>query len=192
MILGICGSGRKEGNTGALIEEVLKATGAETELVWLIDINLGYCTGCMRCVFEGNCWQQDGMTNMLYKKMLDCEAIVLGSPCYYGEVSGLVKSFMDRSIALGYMGIGKESENPMHGRKPLAGKSAAVVSAVAGHGVEHALDTMEKFLKYGELQVVGKLGAVAGMDDVREKPDIMEQARALGAKLKESLTMKKS
>ena len=192
MILGICGSGRKEGNTGALVEEVLKATGRETELIWLIDINLGYCTGFMRCVFEGNCWQQDGMTNMLYKKMLDCEAIVLGSPCYYGEVSGLIKSFMDRSIALGYMGIGKESEISMHGRKPLSGKPAAVVSAVAGHGVEHTLDTMEKFLKYGELQVVGKLGAVAGMDDVREKPDIMEQARALGAKLRESLTAKQS
>jgi multimeric flavodoxin WrbA len=192
MILGICGSGRKEGNTGALVEEVLKATGAETEFIWLIDINLGYCTGCMRCVFEGNCWQPDGMTNMLYKKMLDCEAIVLGSPCYYGEVSGLVKSFMDRSIALGYMGIGKESENPMHGRKPLVGKPAAVVSAVAGHGVEHTLDTMEKFLKYGELQVVGKLGAVAGMDDVREKPDIMEQARALGVKIKEALKVKRS
>jgi multimeric flavodoxin WrbA len=192
MILGICGSGRKEGNTGALVEEVLKATGAESELVWLIDINLGYCTGCMRCVFEGNCWQSDGMTNMLYKKMLDCEAIVLGSPCYYGEVSGLVKSFMDRSIALGYMGIGKESENPMHGRKPLAGKSAAVVSAVAGHGVEHTLETMERFLRYGEMEVAGKLGAVAGMDDVREKPDIMEQARALGAKLRESLTAKQS
>jgi multimeric flavodoxin WrbA len=132
------------------------------------------------------------MTNMLYKKMLDCEAIVLGSPCYYGEVSGLVKSFMDRSIALGYMGIGKESENPMHGRKPLVGKPAAVVSAVAGHGVEHTLDTMEKFLKYGELQVVGKLGAVAGMDDVREKPDIMEQARALGVKIKEALKVKRS
>jgi multimeric flavodoxin WrbA len=46
MILGICGSGRKDGNTGALIEEVLKAAGTESELVWLIDINLGYCTGC--------------------------------------------------------------------------------------------------------------------------------------------------
>jgi hypothetical protein len=51
---------------------------------------------------------------------------------------------------------------------------------------------MEKFLKYGELQVVGKLGAIAGMDDVREKPDIMEQARTLGAKLRESLTVKQS
>lgn len=189
MILGIVGSGRKDGNTGALVEEILKATGMANELVWLIDINLGYCTGCMRCVFEGNCWQKDGMTD-LYKKLIDCEALVIGSPCYYGEVSGLTKSFMDRSIALGYMGIGKESENPMHGRKALAGKTGAIVSTVAGHGVERALDTLKRFVTYGELNVVGSLGATVGMDDVREKKDIMEQARALGRNIREALHKK--
>lgn len=186
MILGICGSGRKEGNTGALVEEVLKGTGSETELVWLIDLNVGYCTGCMRCAFEENCWQKDGMTD-LYKKIIDCEAMVIGSPCYYGDVSGLVKSMMDRSIALGYMGIGKESEMPMHGRKPLAGKPVAIVSAVASHGVERALETIESFVKFGEMKLVGKLGAVAGMKDVRELKNFMNEASALGAKIKEAL-----
>jgi len=189
MILGICGSGRKEGNTGALVEEVLKGTGSEAELEWLIDLNVGYCTGCMRCTFEGNCWQKDGMTN-LYKKLIDCKALVLGSPCYYGDVSGLVKSMMDRSIALGYMGIGKESELPMHGRKPLADKPVALVAAVAGHGVERALETMESFVKFAEMKLVGKLGAVAGMQDIRELKHIMDDARGLGAKIKEALNEK--
>ena len=123
----------------------------------------------------------------LYKKMIDCDAMVIGSPCYYGEVSGLVKSMMDRSIALGYMGIGKESDTSMHGRKPLADKPAAVLSAVAGHGVEGALKTMEKFAKYGEMNFVGKLGAVAGMGDVRENDDVMSEARALGMKIREAV-----
>ena len=190
MILGICGSGRKEGNTGALVEEVLRGTESERELVWLIDLHIGYCTGCMRCVLEGNCWQKDGMTD-LYKKMLDCEAMVIGSPCYYGDVSGLVKSMMDRSIALGYMGIGKESATPMHGRKPLADKPAVIVSAVAGHGVERALETIASFVNYGEMKLIGKLGAVAGMQDVRERKDIMAEAKGLGAKIKEALRGKK-
>ena len=186
MILGICGSGRKEGNTGALIEAVLKEAGGPSELIWLIDLNLGYCTGCMRCAFEGACWQQDGMTG-LYPKLIEADAIVYGSPCYYGNVSGLFKSFMDRSIALGYMGIGKEAEIAMHGRKPLAGKPAAIVSAVAGHGVDAVLGIMESYVGYGEMNIVGKFGAAAGMDDVRDKPDIMAQARDLGAKLGQGL-----
>ncbi len=189
MILGICGSGRKEGNTGAIVEEVLKGTESETELVWLIDLNVGYCTGCMRCASEGNCWQKDGMTD-LYKKIIDCEAIVIGSPGYYGDVSGLVKSMMDRSIALGYMGIGKESKTPMHGRKPLAGKPAAIVSTVAGHGFERVLETMERFVSYGEMKLVGKLGAVVGMQDVRELKNVVDEASKLGAKIKEALREK--
>jgi len=186
LILGICGSGRKDGNSGALVETVLKTAGTESELIWLIDINVGYCTGCWQCVSEGNCWQKDGMTE-LYKKMIECDAMVIGSPCYYGDVSGLIKSMMDRSIALGYMGIGKESEIAMHGRKPLAGKPAAVVSAVAGHGVDRALETMENYVNYNEMNLVGKLGAVAGMKDVRELSDIMEEAAVLGTKIKEAL-----
>jgi multimeric flavodoxin WrbA len=187
MILGICGSGRKEGNTGALVEAVLKGTGMQSEMVRLYDINVGYCDGCMRCAREGKCWQKDGMTD-LYQKMIDCEALVIGSPCYYGDVSGLVKSMMDRSIALGYMGVGKESEMPGHGRKPLAGKPAALVAAVAGHGVERALETMERFVNFGGMNLVGKLGAVAGMGNVREKKDIMDEARSLGVKIKEALS----
>ena len=189
MILGICGSGQKEGNTGALVEEVLNGAGGESELVWLIDLNIGYCTGCMRCTFEGGCWQEDGMKS-LYKKLIDCKALVIGSPCYYGDVSGLVKSMMDRSIALGYMGIGKESEMPMHGRKPLADKPVAIVSAVAGHGVERALETMESFVTFGEMKLVGKLGAVAGMQDVREQKDFIEKAHVLGVKIREALGKK--
>jgi len=186
MILGICGSGRKEGNTGAIMEEVLKGTGSRTEMVWLIDLNLGYCDGCMRCTMEGACWQKDGMT-ALYQKMIDCEAMVIGSPCYYGDVSGLIKSMMDRSIALGYMGVGKESEVPMHGRKPLAEKPAVIVSAVAGHGAERALETMERYVGYGEMKLMGKLAAVAGMSDVREMKEIMNEARGLGVKIAEAL-----
>jgi len=186
MILGICGSGRKDGNTGALVEQVLQGSGLPAELVWLIDQNIGYCTGCMRCAFEGGCWQQDGMTD-LYQKMLACDALVIGSPCYYGDVSGLVKSMMDRSIALGYMGVGRESDIPMHGRRPLAGKPAVIVAAVAGHGAERALETMENYVKFLDMNMLGKLAAIVGMGDVRDLKDIMAQASGLGAQIRGAL-----
>jgi hypothetical protein len=46
---------------------------------------------------------------------------------------------------------------------------------------------MERFVNYGEMKFVGKLGAVAGMQDVRELKDIMDEARGLGAKIKEAI-----
>ncbi len=49
------------------------------------------------------------------------------------------------------------------------------------------LGIMESYVGYGEMNIVGKLGAVAGMDDVRDKQEIMDQARDLGAKLARAL-----
>jgi hypothetical protein len=40
------------------------------------------------------------------------------------------------------------------------------------------------------MKLVGKLGATAGMRDVRELKDIMDDARGLGAKIKEALKEK--
>ncbi len=182
MLIGICGSGRKEGNTGIMVKKILDCAKVQSEMIWLIDIGVGYCTGCMQCAMEGKCWQEDGMS-ALYEKLLNCSGLVLGSPCYYGDVSGLFKSFIDRSIALGYMGVGKESDIPMHGRKPLADKPVALVSAVAGHGAERALETMERYVSYNEMKLAGKMQAVAGMKEVTEIPELMLEAEKLGAEV---------
>ena len=85
------------------------------------------------------------------------------------------------------MGVGKESDMEMHGRKPLAGKPAVIVGAVAGHGVDAVIDLMKGYAGFAEMNIVGSLGAVAGMDDVRDKPEIMAQAQDLGAKLASAL-----
>jgi len=186
MLIGICGSGRKEGNTGILVKKILDAAKTESEMVWLIDLGVGYCTGCMKCAMEGKCWQEDGMSGF-YDKLINCSGLVLGSPCYYGDVSGLFKSFIDRSIAIGYMGVGKESDIAMHGRKPLADKPVALVSAVAGHGAERALDTMERFVNYSEMKIAGKMQAVAGMKDVNEIPELIKEAEKIGADISKFL-----
>jgi hypothetical protein len=64
------------------------------------------------------------------------------------------------------------------------------VSTVAGHGFERVLETMERFVSYGEMKLVGKLGAVVGMQDVRELKNIVDEASKLGAKIKEALREK--
>ena len=93
---------------------------------------------------------------------------------------------MDRSIALGYMGIGKEAEIAMHGRKPLPKACGNRIGSGRPRGGQR-LTIMESYAGYAEMNIVGRLGAVAGMDDVRDKPDIMAQACDLGAKMRQAL-----
>ena len=107
-IIGICGSARKKGNTALLLQEVLQATGMQSELIFLSDLSIGFCTGCLSCrENQGACPKDDDM-RVLLDKVLSAKAVVLGSPNYYYDVSGLMKNMIDRSIAWCYLGIGED------------------------------------------------------------------------------------
>lgn len=97
-IVAIVGSPRKKGNTSTLLSEVCKGAqemGFETEIVFLSDYALKDCIGCEGCSKTGVCVVQDDMQT-LYKKIKSSDALILGSPTYFYNVSGLMKSFLDR------------------------------------------------------------------------------------------------
>lgn len=99
-IIAICGSPRKNGNTEIMLKEALRAMqnkGAKTELITLAGKNIRYCLGHDDCGYP--CKIKDDM-GAIYKKMITADIIIIGSPVYYCNVSGLLKNFMDRSTCL--------------------------------------------------------------------------------------------
>jgi multimeric flavodoxin WrbA len=90
-VLGIVGSGRKNGRTAELMEAALdgaEAQGARTQQIYLADYELRYHLGVAA---EGAPY----CPNTLADLCAEAEAIVLGSPVYYGDINGLTRSFMD-------------------------------------------------------------------------------------------------
>ena len=101
-VLGIVGSPRKNGNTEILMQEVLKAAreaGCETELFLMSQKQVAPCDACGTCFKIGSCVIQDDMQE-LYAMMERAQAIVFGSPVYFGSVSAQMKAAMDRMFAL--------------------------------------------------------------------------------------------
>ncbi len=97
-ILGISGSLRKKGNTDILIDAALKAAeevGVETEKIYLSDYKFKDCIGCQKCGDSFRCVIKDGM-QQIYDLLEAADAIVLGSPTYFYNVTGLTKTFLDR------------------------------------------------------------------------------------------------
>jgi multimeric flavodoxin WrbA len=179
-ILGICGSARKNGNTATLLQAVLDAAGLESELVFLSDKNIGFCSGCMSCVkHKGVCVKNDDMQELL-QKMLGAQALVLGSPNYYYDVSGLMKNMIDRSIAASYLGIGEYTGMAWHGWHPFAGKAGGIVICQAAFGAEKALETFKCFADYSGLHLVGEVIAATGNQPVRDFPEYIAAAKKLG------------
>jgi len=104
-VLAINGSPRKKWNTAMLLEKALEgaaAVGAETELVHLYDLDFKGCTSCFACKLKGGrsygkCAMKDRLTPLL-DRLSQVDAFLLGSPIYFGTVTGEMRSFMERLL----------------------------------------------------------------------------------------------
>lgn len=146
-ILAINGSHRKGKNTSEMLKLVLEeasASGAQTELVELVDFNIKPCVSCNKCLRRTTCSITDDDTAQLLEKMVAADAIVLGSPVYFGNVSGLTKIFIDRTRPLHMV------KNLLHGKIG----AAVTIAGMRNEGQEITLQIMEAFLKCQGLLVI--------------------------------------
>jgi multimeric flavodoxin WrbA len=146
-IIAINGSHRKGKNTATLLNALLEeatAGGATTELLELTDYNIKHCLSCNKCLGRPQCSITDDDMAAIGDKLLAADGIVLGSPVYWGNVTALMKNFMDRTR---YMHMVKNM---------LAGKVGAAVTnaGLRNGGQEMALRIMEAFLAAQGLNVV--------------------------------------
>lgn len=108
-VLAINGSPRKNWNTAILLNKALEGAasqGAQAELIHLYDLNFKGCISCFACKVKngksyGKCAMQDDLTPVL-KKVEQADALILGSPIYFGNVTGEMRSFIER-LAFPYL-----------------------------------------------------------------------------------------
>ncbi len=97
--IGIVGSPRKGGNTEILTAHCLKAIaeeGLDTELASLAGLDIKGCDACEYCYEHDGCSIEDDL-QPVYAKMIAADAIIVGSPVYFGSATSLVKGFLERA-----------------------------------------------------------------------------------------------
>lgn len=145
-ILAVNGSPRPNGNTAAMLNsvlDVLKAGGAETEIYQAGGRPVQGCLACGKCREGKNTCVTDDWVVEVYKKMLDSDAIIIGSPTYFSDLTPETKAVIDRC---GYMA---RSTNA------LSRKVGAAVSAVRRAGGIHTLDSIQHFFFISDMVVPG-------------------------------------
>lgn len=101
-VLVISSTLRKNGNSEVLAKEFLKGAkeaGNNVEFVTLQYKEIKFCKGCLACQKLGACVIKDD-SNEIVEKMKDAEIIAFASPIYYYEMSGQLKTLLDRANAL--------------------------------------------------------------------------------------------
>ncbi len=140
---------------------------------------------------KGVCIKDDDMKGLI-GKLLSAKAIVLGSPNYYYDVSGLMKNMIDRSISTSYLGVGEYTGMEWHGWRPFVDKAGGIVICQAAFGAEKALETFKCFAEYSGLNLIGEVIASAGNQPVNDFPEYIEKAHKLGMKIREEVIRKET
>lgn len=93
---------RKNSNSEELADAFLKGAqeaGHNAQKISLRDKSIGFCKGCFACLKTGSCVIRDDAIEIA-KQMHDADVLVFASPIYYYEMSGQMKTLLDRANSL--------------------------------------------------------------------------------------------
>lgn len=144
-VLIINGSSRKNGNTYLALSEAAKTlenNGIETEMVQIGVKPVRGCIACGKCIEKelGRCVFDDDICNRISEKLDDADALIVGSPVYYGQPNGSVLSLIQRM----FFSAGKKVQY----------KPAAAVCVCRRGGATAAFETMNMPFQMMNMPVV--------------------------------------
>jgi len=98
----LLGSPRRNGNSAAIADHIVQRAqelGADTETVYLNGLQYRGCQGCYACKTTlERCVLSDDLAAVL-ESVREADALVIATPVYYGDVTGQLKSFIDRTFS---------------------------------------------------------------------------------------------
>ncbi len=169
-VVGISGSPRKNGNTDCIVRECLNEfskNGWVTSEFFLSDKTIKPCIGCETCVDTGICIISDDDAAVLFDELQSCDAVIIGSPVYYRNVTAQLKALFDRTFA-------------HRTRNLLTSKPGGAIAIGRGEGGGQSMVLTiiyNYLLSCGGLPVAGELNGISARAD---KPgDIMSQQNRL-------------
>jgi multimeric flavodoxin WrbA len=173
------GSAREGGNTDVLLEHLIdgaKAAGCGVVEFRLRNRMIANCVGCCTCKTESRCQFDDSMT-AIRNALEKADIIVFGSPVYWCEITGLMKTCFDRL----YFYHHPENKNL------ITGKSALVVTTMGeADNAEYETALISEFYRRGlnslGIAILDMLVFSDLMDKeaISRKPEYHEQAYACG------------
>ncbi len=172
-VLLVNGSPNEHGCTYTALSEVaetLKKNDVDAEILWLGKKAMPDCIACFQCRTKGECVFGD-IVNETSARMDEFDALVVGSPVYYGGPNGRLTSFLDRLMF----------STP---NSKLRGKLAASVVSCRRGGATAAFERLNMYFSMLNMHIVSSQywNQVHGYtpDDVRKDEEGLQTMRTLG------------
>lgn len=142
-----------------------KAAGHDVELVSLRNKTINFCRGCFACQKTHRCIIKDD-SNAIVDKICEADVIVWATPIYYYEMSGQMKTLIDRA-------------NPLYSRDYKFREVYLLACATEDEPYvpEHAIGGVQGWIDCFEGVVFKKtlfVGGVTDPNDMKGNPKLKE------------------
>ncbi len=100
-VLIINGSPRKKGLISQMLgimREEAEKRGDKVQTVYTNNLSIKPCIGCMTCRTKCKCVLGEDDSQRVLKMIQDADAVIMGAPCYWGNIPGQMKLLFDRIV----------------------------------------------------------------------------------------------
>lgn len=180
-VLMVNGATREGGNTDTitnLFVEGAQGAGLKISCATLRNLKIADCIGCCTCLRESKCHFDDDMTG-LRQNIMDSHVLVFASPLYFCEVTGLMKTFIDR-LYFFYHDVNK---------KMIAGRHVLVITTFGekevGLETEIIEESYKRLLHALDLKLLDMrfFPDLMEKESISQKPTYLEEAYNLGKRI---------
>ena len=163
-ILVLNGSPRPNGNTAGMVKTFQHAAeehGHQVKVFTVCKMDIKGCLACEYCHGKGHgqCVQKDDM-QQIYAALRDADVIVFASPVYFWDITGTMKTAIDRLYA------------PLMNKAAGDPKGTVLLMTSGGSTIEHMLDWYKNFEEWLKWKDLG-----TAMNDVEKARRIGESIR---------------
>ncbi|MBM2830976.1 MAG: NADPH-dependent reductase [Dehalococcoidia bacterium] len=181
-IVAIVGSPRPEGNTSYLVDEALdeaRKQGIATEKVILVERQIGWCLGHLDCGTQTACLHDRDDAAEIIEKLFSADGVILSSAVQMGNVTGIMKNFMDRTRFKRRQKI------------QMPARSIGLIAVASSSGIDDTLAVLERYVGRQSPIPPEKIHKVGGKankpGEAKANPELTKQARDLGKKMAEEI-----
>ena len=163
-VLIVNGSPRRQGNVARMLEAMRKEAekcNMQASLLNIADLSVKPCTGCMACRKSLACVLPDDDAQQTLRLIQRCDVLIIGAPCYWGNMSGSLKQLFDRTV---YALMGEKPNGlpqALHkGKKAVlvASCNTAYPFSVWFGQLSGVFRSLREILRWSGYRVVGRVG----------------------------------
>ncbi len=126
------------------MESIFESEGIEYEIINLHDYRIDYCKGCETCIWEDYCPIDDDV-DRINEKLIRANGIILSTPVYMENISGILKTFIDRNCK-------------WYHRSDLLKKPILCLATTNGSGLKRSLNYIDLVATRWGMVSCGKIG----------------------------------